>query len=230
MLNRLQVFRTRRKLTEADLAKAVNVSRQTIVSIEKGKYDPSLPLAKEIARFFRVAVEDIFPAASEDTERTTATFLMTDIVSSTKLAAELGEEYVGVLARHRAILIDVFTAHGGRVVDDSGDAAFAAFERPEDAMAAALAAQRAIASEPWPGGVDLRIRIGIHTGEAFAVGNRFVGLAVHEAARICAAAKAGQILVSEATATSGDASRMKDTGTHDLQGVGKRHLYLIEPA
>jgi len=61
MLNRLKTFRERRKLTESDLAAAVNVSRQTIVSVEKGKYDPSLPLAKEIARYFRVAVEDIFP-------------------------------------------------------------------------------------------------------------------------------------------------------------------------
>ncbi len=229
MLNRLQTFRTRRKLSEAELANAVDVSRQTIVSIEKGKYDPSLPLAKEIARFFRVAVEDIFPAATEDTERTTATFVMTDIVGSTPLVQQLGEDYVDLLRRHREILIDVFTTHGGRVVDDSGDAAFAAFERPEDAVTAALAAQRAIAAEHWPGDVDVKIRIGIHTGEAFAVGNRFVGMAVHEAARVCEAAKGGQILVSEATATSGDASSLKDSGSHDLQGVGRRHLYLVDP-
>ncbi len=229
MLNRLAAFRTRRDIAQADLADAVNVSRQTIVSIEKGKYDPSLPLAKELARFFRVAVEDIFPAASEDTERTTATFVMTDIVESTALASELGEDYVDVLRRHREILIEALTSHGGRVVDDSGDASFAAFERPEDAMAAALAAQRAIAAESWPRGAQVKIRIGIHTGEAFAVGNRFVGLAVHEAARVCSAAKGGQILVSEATATATD-EPLKDAGSHDLKGVGQRHLYLIEPA
>ena len=228
MLNRLEAFRTRRNISQADLAQAINVSKQTVVSIEKGKYDPSLPLAKELARFFRVAVEDIFPAASEDTVRTTATFVMTDIVSSTRLATELGEAYVDVLSRHRAILIDVFTSHGGRVVDDSGDASFAAFERPEDAMTAALAAQRAIANERWPEGHDVKIRIGIHTGEAFAVGNRFVGLAVHEAARICNAAQAGQILVSEATATAGDPSQLKDTGAHDLRDVGRRHLFIVE--
>jgi class 3 adenylate cyclase len=229
MLNRLQTFRTRRKLSEADLAKAVSVSRQTIVSIEKGKYDPSLPLAKEIARFFRVAVEDIFPAATEDTVRTTATFVMTDIVGSTALVQELGEEYVDVLRRLREILIEVFTTFGGRVVDDSGDACFAAFTKSEHAVSAALGAQRAIATQHWPGGSDVRIRIGIHTGEAYAVGNRFVGLAVHEAARVCSAAKGGQILVSEATATTGDAKSLKDGGAHDLPGVGRRRLFLIEP-
>lgn len=228
MLNRLQTFRTRRKLSEADLASAVNVSKQTIVSIEKGKYDPSLPLAKEIARYFRVAVEDIFPTATEDTEPTTATFVMTDIVGSTKLVQELGEEYVDLLRRHREILIEIFTSHGGRVVDDSGDASFAAFEKAEEAMTAALAAQRAVAAEHWPANAEVRIRIGIHTGDAYAVGNRFVGLAVHEAARVCEAAKGGQILVSEATATSGGSSSLKDSGAHDLQGVGKRRLYVVE--
>jgi len=228
MLNRLESFRTRRGLEQAKLAQELNVSKQTIVSIEKGKYDPSLPLAKELARFFRVAVEDIFPAASEETERTTATFVMSDIVGSTRLATELGEDYVGVLGKHREILIDVFTSHGGRVVDDSGDACFAAFLRADDAMTAALAAQRAIASEPWPDGHEVKIRVGIHTGEAFAVGNRFVGLAVHETARICSAAHAGQILVSEATATAADPAHLKDRGSHDLHGVGPRRLYAVE--
>src|ERR1041385_516714 len=116
MLNRLKLFRQRRNLTEAKLADALNVSRQTVVSIEKGKYDPSLPLAKEIARFFRVAVEDIFPAATGDTVRTTATFVMTDIVRSTELVQTLGERYVDVLRRHREILIEIFTTNGGRVV------------------------------------------------------------------------------------------------------------------
>ena len=155
---------------------------------------------------------------------------MSDIVGSTSIATELGERYVGVLARHRQILIDVFTTHGGRVVDDSGDACFAAFARAEDAMTAALAAQRTVAAEPWPDGADVKIRIGIHTGEAFSVGNRFVGLAVHEAARICSAAQAGQILVSEATATAGARTDLKGSGAHDLKGVGQRDLYLIEPA
>jgi class 3 adenylate cyclase len=228
MLNKLQAFRVRRGLSEADLAREVDVSKQTIVAIEKGKYDPSLPLASTIARFFRVAIEDIFPAAAEDTIATTATFVMTDIEGSTTLAMALGERYIDVLTRQREILVEVVTSHGGRIVDDTGDANFAVFDQPAHAINAAMAAQSAITSEAWPDGQRIRIRIGIHTGEAYAVGNRFVGLAVHEAARICEAASGGQILVSEATASSGaEPAKLSDGGSHDLQGVGKRRLYVV---
>jgi class 3 adenylate cyclase len=225
MLNRLATYRERRGLSQEQLSLAVDVSRATVVAIEKGKYDPSLPLATKIARFFHVAIEDIFPAASQDVVPTTATFVMTDIVGSTTLATQLGERYVDVLSRHRELLVEVFTARGGRVVDDTGDANFAVFDNAEDAIGAALGAQRAVSEEPWPDGAVVRIRIGIHTGEAFAVGNRFVGLAIHEAARVCEAAQAGQILVSESTATVG--GELRDTGSHDLQGVGKRRLYVV---
>lgn len=226
MLNRLRTYRERRGLSEAQLAEAFDVSKQTVVSIEKGKYDPSLPLAGEIARFFRVAVEDIFPFATDDAVRTVATFVMTDIEGSTELVQALGERYVGVLSRQRDLLCDVFTDHGGRVVDDTGDANFAVFVSPEAAIGAAMAAQRAVATEPWPGDRDLCIRIGIHTGEAYEVGNRFVGLAVHEAARVCEAAKGGQILVSESAASSG-AEHLRESDQHDLQGVGRRRLYVV---
>lgn len=215
-------------MTEAQLAEELGVSRQTVVSIEKGKYDPSLPLATEIARLFRVAIEDIFPPSEEQIVPTIATFVMTDIVGSTPLATALGEHYVYVLGRYREVLIDVFTATG-RVVDDIGDATFAVFGSSEDAIVAAMQAQRAIADEAWPDGADVRIRIGIHTGEAFAVGNRFVGLAVHETARVCDAAEAGQILMSETTAAAGSEHRVfKDSGARELQGVGKRRLYAVE--
>lgn len=228
MLNRLANFRERRGLTQGDLAQALEVSRQTIVSIEKGKYDPSLPLAKEIARYFRVAVEDVFPAAEAEVATTTATFLMTDIEGSTALAAALGADYIRLLGRLRELLIDVFTQHIGRVVDDIGDACFAVFEEPERAIQAALAAQRAVASETWPGEASVKIRIGVHTGQAFEVGNRFVGLAVHEAARVCSTAEGGQILACEATATSGAASeRLTESGQHDLHGVGRRRLFVV---
>lgn len=227
MLNKLSTFRARGSMSQAQLASAVNVSPQTIASIEKGKYDPSLPLANEISRFFRVAIEDVFPVANEETVPTTATFVMTDIVGSTALVHELGESYVEVLRAHRELLVDIFTRCGGRVVDDSGDACFAAFERPGDAITAALAAQRAIAALDFPAGATVRIRIGIHSGEAYAVGNRFVGLAVHEAARVCAQAEGGQILVSEATASSGGVVELADEIMRDLKGVGTRRLYAL---
>jgi class 3 adenylate cyclase len=227
MLNKLRTFRERRGVSESELANELDVSRQTITAIERGKYDPSLPLASAIARFFRVAIEDVFPFSTMDIVRTVATFVMTDIVDSTELVQQLGEPYVEVLGRQRELLCDVFTDHGGRVVDDTGDANFAVFERPADAINAAMAAQRAVGAESWPHGCDLRIRIGIHTGEAYAVGNRFVGLAVHEAARVCQAASGGQVLVSEGAAQAGGAE-VKDAGQHDLDGVGRRRLYAVE--
>jgi class 3 adenylate cyclase len=230
MLNRLASFRLRRGLSESEFADELGVSKQTIVAVEKGKYDPSLPLAKEMARFFRVAVEDIFPTASDEAVLTRATFVMTDIEASTLLVKELGEAYVDVLRVQRDILIDAFTSAGGRVVDDSGDATFAAFDDPDDAIRASLAAQRAIATQEWPAGVKLKIRMGIHTGEAFAVGNRFVGLAVHEAARVCQSAAGGQILVSESTATDTDEvtkNTFRKSAPYTLRGVGERRLYLV---
>jgi class 3 adenylate cyclase len=225
MENRLAIFRERRRLEQGQLASKVNVSKQTIVAIEKGKYDPSLPLATELARFFRVAIEDLFPPATEDVVETTATFVMTDIEGSTGLATAFGEAYVDVLRRHRELLVEAFTADG-RIVDDTGDASFAVFETADGAIRAAMTAQRAVASEPWPEGATVRIRIGIHTGTAYSVGNRFVGLAVHETARVCDAATGGQILVSESAAASGSAP-LSDTGSHQLQGVGKRRLYVV---
>ena len=70
MKNRLPVLRAERGWTQADLARELDVSRQTIVSIEKGKYDPSLPLAFKIAELFGAAIEDIFQP--EDEEKRTA--------------------------------------------------------------------------------------------------------------------------------------------------------------
>jgi class 3 adenylate cyclase len=228
MLNKLRTFRERRGLSEGDLAAELEVSKQTITAIERGKYDPSLPLASAIARFFRVAIEDVFPFGSTEISPTVATFVMTDIVESTELAHRLGETYVDVLDRQRELLCDVFTDHGGRVVDDTGDANFAVFESPGDAINAAMAAQRAVGAEPWPQDCEVRIRIGIHTGEAYAVGNRFVGLAVHEAARVCQTADGGQTLVSEGAARAGGEAPMVDTGTHELDGVGTRRLYSVK--
>jgi class 3 adenylate cyclase len=230
MENRLKEFRERQGANESDLAEVLDVSRQTIVSIEKGKYDPSLPLAKAIARHFLVAVEDIFPTPPADAVLTHATFVMTDIEGSTALVQRLGESYVELLRKHRDLIVETFMSHAGRIVDDTGDAAFAAFNDPDDAIRASLAAQRAVAAAEWPGGVQLKIRIGIHTGEAFLVGNRFVGLAVHEAARVCDSASGGQILVSEAAATESDElerETFSKSADYNLHGVGDRRLYIV---
>jgi predicted ATPase/class 3 adenylate cyclase len=130
------------------------------------------------------------------------TFVMTDIEGSTRLFRELGERYVDVLATHQALLRGSFTHHGGVEVGVEGDALFFVFADASEAVAACLEGQRALAAHPWPAGVELRVRIGMHTGEARPVRNSYVDLAVHQAARISAGAHGGQVLLSEATAAA----------------------------
>ena len=129
----------------------------------------------------------------------TVTFLFTDIEGSTRLLKQLREQYGDVLAQHQRILRTVFEQAGGQVIDTQGDAFFVAFKTPKSAVAAAVAGQRGLADARWPDGIELRVRMGIHTGDATLVDNRYLGLAVHRAARICASASGGHILISQTT-------------------------------
>jgi predicted ATPase/class 3 adenylate cyclase len=137
------------------------------------------------------------------------TFVMTDIEGSTRLFRELGERYVELLATHQGLLRAPFLNHGGVEVGTEGDALFFVFPDAAKAVAACLEGQRALATHPWPPGVVLRVRIGVHTSEATPVGNDYVDLAVHQVARISAGAHGGQILLSAATATAVE-SRLPD--------------------
>jgi branched-chain amino acid transport system substrate-binding protein len=130
----------------------------------------------------------------------TVTFLFTDVEGSTRLLQKLGrEEYGRTLGEHNRLLRQAFELHGGVEVDTQGDAFFVAFRTAGDAVAAAAAAQRALAEHSWPEGLDPRIRVGLHTGEALVDGDRYVGVAVHRAQRVCAAGHGGQVLLSSAT-------------------------------
>ncbi len=129
----------------------------------------------------------------------TVTFLFTDIENSTRLVQRLGEGYAAVLAEQQRLLRAAFAAHGGYEVDTQGDSFFVSFARATDALAAAVDAQRALLAATWPDGVNVRVRMGLHTGEAQIAGERYVGLTVHRAARVGAAAHGGQILLSAAT-------------------------------
>jgi len=129
----------------------------------------------------------------------TVTFLFTDIEGSTLLERELREQYSKVLAEHRRLLRQAFEEHSGYEVDTQGDSFFVVFPRARDAVAAAVAAQRALAEQTWPDEQQVRVRIGMHTGEASLDDGRYVGLAVHRGARIAAAGHGGQILLSSST-------------------------------
>jgi class 3 adenylate cyclase/streptogramin lyase len=136
-----------------------------------------------------------------DLPRGAVTFLFTDIEGSTRLVKQLRDRYDQVLGEHQRILREAFAKHGGHEIDTQGDAFFVAFATARDGVLAAVEAQRALSRYPWPDGAPVKVRIGIHTGQASPIEGRYTGVAVHRAARICAAGFGGQVLVSQATQT-----------------------------
>ena len=150
----------------------------------------------------------------------TVTFLFTDIEGSTKLLHELGDAYAGALAEHRRVLRDAFERHRGVEVDTQGDAFFIAFDRAADALSAAREAQAGLEGGP------IRVRIGLHTGEAIRERDDFFGRNVILAARIAAKATGGEILVSEALreqADGEDGLAFDDGRELELKGLAGTH-------
>ena len=164
------------------------------------------------------------------------TFLFTDIEGSTHLLQRLGDRYAVLLDAHRRLIWDAITGHAGREFGTQGDAVFAAFAQPLDAVWAALSAQRALAHYPWPPGFEFHVRMGIHSGEASLDPGGYVGLAVHEVARICSAAHGRQVVLSETTAaavrgagvTLPLGATLADLGLHRLKDLPEPlHLYQL---
>jgi predicted ATPase/class 3 adenylate cyclase len=157
----------------------------------------------------------------------TLTFLFTDIEGSTALLGRLGEDlYAQVLTRHHALIRSALAAHDGREVDTQGDAFFAVFSSPRGCVAAAVAMQQALQAQAWPGGERVRVRMGIHCGEAARTAAGPVGLEVHRAARVAAAGYGGQVLVSEAAAVLvrdglPPGAALADLGVHRLKDLGR---------
>jgi len=155
----------------------------------------------------------------------TVTCLFSDIEGSTRLELELGTgPYQDILERHRELLRAAFMAHGGYEQGTEGDSFFVTFRSAPEAVSAAADAQRAIAAESWPGGVDLRVRIGLNTGVVDSIGGDVIGYAINEAARIAAAAHGGQVLLSDATRslvvkTLPDGLSLRDLGVHRLKDL-----------
>ena len=128
------------------------------------------------------------------------TFLFTDIEGSTRLEQQVGtERYGGLRERHRQILRTAFTAHGGVEQGTEGDSFFVVFNSALEAVTASVEAQRGLAAESWPEDVAIRVRMGLHSGQAETAGGTLVGLDINKAARIAAVAHGGQILVSDIT-------------------------------
>src|SRR5256885_11313745 len=129
----------------------------------------------------------------------TVTLLFTDIEGSTRLLQQLGHRYDGILTECRQLLRAAFHRWNGYEVDTQGDAFFVAFARATDAVCAAVEMQRALAAHPWPDGATVHVRMGLHTGEPQRSAEGYVGLDVHQAARIMSAAHGGQVVLSQTT-------------------------------
>jgi len=154
----------------------------------------------------------------------TVTFLFTDMEGSTRLLQQLDEKYTAVLRQVQQLLREASETHAGTVVDDQGDAFFVAFPSAVEAVSAAVQAQRALNAQAWTDGVSVRVRMGLHTGEARVAGGDYVGLDVHRAARIAAAAHGGQVLLSQTTydlveSDLPEGVTVRDLGEHRLKDL-----------
>ncbi|MGH8980704.1 MAG: ATP-binding protein [Acidimicrobiales bacterium] len=155
------------------------------------------------------------------------TFLFTDIEGSTRLLARLGaDRYAALLAEHHRIIRDALSAHDGTERDTQGDAFFATFESPSAGLGAAIDVQRVLATQSWPEGEAVRVRMGIHAGEASETATGLVGEDVHRAARIAGAAHGGQVVLSESAAAMvrdrlSGGTTLRDLGQHRLKDLGR---------
>ena len=164
----------------------------------------------------------------------TLAFLFSDIEGSTRLEQAVGTvAYGAIRERHREHLRTAFAAHDGREQSTEGDSFFVVFPTASDALGAALDAQRAVAAEAWPAGGSVRVRMGLHAGEASLVGGSLVGLAINRAARIAGVAHGGQVLVSASirgliAAALPPGATLVDLGAHRLKDLREpEHLFQL---
>jgi predicted ATPase/class 3 adenylate cyclase len=156
----------------------------------------------------------------------TVTLLFSDIEGSTVLLGRLGDAYSEALDGQRRVLRTAWAEHGGTELGTEGDSFFVVFPTAGAAVEAAVQAQRELADYPWPGGERLRVRMGIHSGTPKVHDGGYVGMDVHRAARITAAAHGGQVVVSSVTAEliAGclpERVGLRDLGCHRLKDIAR---------
>jgi class 3 adenylate cyclase len=161
---------------------------------------------------------------NQDLPRGHVTFLLADIEGSTGHLHRLGDGYGGALLQLRRLLRSGVRAAGGREIDARGDEYFGVFAGADAAIRAAIDIQRELRAQSWPGGVELRVRIGLHTGRASLNETGYIGLAVHTVARVCTSGHGGQIVITSATRDAlGDALpagvQLISLGTWRLNGL-----------
>jgi class 3 adenylate cyclase len=156
------------------------------------------------------------------------TLLMTDIEASTVLLRRLGDRYAALLNEVRGIVRDAVLRASGREIDARADEFFAVCERATAAIEAAVTIQREL-GRAWTDGVEVRVRVGIHSGRPTLTDVGYIGLAVHTTARVCAAAHGGQIVVSAATRAAVGTSaptgvKFRSLGRHRLPGLPEAEM------
>jgi len=156
----------------------------------------------------------------------TVTFYFSDIEGSTRLIQQLGDRYPEVLLAHHNIQRESLAANGGHELRTEGDSFFIVFDSAVKACVGAAAVQKALSEYHWPDGGQVQVRIGLHTGEATLVGNEYLGIDVHRAARVASAAHGGQVILSETTHALVDhalppAITLKDLGMHRLKDLAR---------
>jgi len=162
------------------------------------------------------------------------TLLMTDMESSTLLLRKLGDRYAALLNDVRSVVRAAVSRAGGHEIDARADEFFAVFDRPAAAIEAAVAIQRELGKRAWADDLEVRVRVGIHSGRPTLTDVGYVGLAVHTTARVCSAAHGEQIVVSAATRAAVGTSpptgvQFRSLGRHRLAGLADAEaLFQIE--
>ena len=159
------------------------------------------------------------------------TLLFSDVEGSTSLLERTGDRYADLIGRHRIIVRQAIVQHGGVEHGTEGDSFFISFDSPSAALASAVQMQRGLHAEPWPHGCEVRVRMGVHVGEVSAHAEGPVGLAIHHAARVAAAAHGGQLIVSEDVRRLGSALPpdvgLKPLGDHRLRDMGTVAIFQV---
>ena len=166
----------------------------------------------------------------------TVTLLFSDIEGSTALLGRLGDSYAEALSAQRTLLRAAFLAARGQELGTEGDSFFVVFESAGDAVRSCVAGQRALAGHDWPGGAAVRVRMGLHSGEPARHEDGYIGLDVHRAARIAAAAHGGQVVLSDTTRQLVQSRlpadvTLRDLGWHRLKDIeAPEHIYQLVAA
>jgi class 3 adenylate cyclase len=170
---------------------------------------------------------------SSDLPSGVVTLLLTDIEGSTGLIQELGDDYPSVLELVREIIRETVGRHDGYEVDSRADEFFAVFAGAAGGVAAAVEIQRGLEDAMWPGGLQVRVRIGLNSGSPAVTDTGYVGLPVHVMARVCNAGHGGQVLLTEATrselGTLPDGIELDSLGEVALAGLpGPEALFQVK--